>query len=815
MKKLSLLLAMILMVSCLAPLAGATEAPDYSDRKKTIHVIEATDTQAELGYVDGTTILDVDGLKFKDLNKNGQLDKYEDWRVDIEDRITDLYSQLNVAEKAALFIHVNTCGNPAGVDFADERNMWEMNCPFDVPAEGEVVEGPVTGGSYSMWYYINEYNITHFLSNDNGDAVMQTSFHNDMQQIGEETRLGMPITISNDRQYNAWGGMVDTAHDAFGTANDVELGKKLWEQYSKESRAVGIHVVLHPYGQEIGSWNGEDPLYAGTMAKAEIEAIQVEDGVYACAKHFIARGGDAAYSDAASDAKTVDNWMTAWKLALESNPKWLMTNGYSTGLYDGVHVDFDKKTMSYLRDTLGYDGVVLSDWGAQGADNAGGITEDGLDLLTLTIPERYAYTINLGLDQIGAPAAGRDVDNPGFTADVGAVQIAIETGLITEARVEETARRVLRTKFEMGLFENPYCDPAEALKIAASPEYQAEQWAITDNETLTRARNAEVVELEYQLMAKSAVLVKNDDNLLPLSKEYKLYIGSTAAATTLDALKAAFGAYTTVVENMEEADVVIVDATQINDASELLIDDAVDMGKKLVIVTNNVDPNTYVMESADAVLFMNFSRPADHGTGAGGFITTTEPAIYAEILYGVRQPEGMIVKEIARNTLMDGTQWKDLAGDQGANQWVRMMLLATMKTSEYNTVPGNWGDPLLCYEYGMRYGQEPKFTYDTLVLPRVDKEVTVDNGSSVMTSVESVVEAKVGVPFPVYFLLWNDGADGVVTVQVKDGETVLAEKIMAVNGGDWRVVEMEITLDTAGEHTITVGNLSKTINIAE
>ena len=264
MKKMSLMLAVMVLFSCFAIPSLAEES---ASPMKEIQIIPATAEQVELGYVEGTTILEVDGLKFKDLNDNGELDVYEDWRVDIEDRITDLYSQMNLDEKAALFIHVNTCGNPAGVDFTDSRYLWEQNCPFDVPEEGEEVSGPVTGGSHSMWYYINVYGVTHYLSNDNGAPALQVEFHNAMQQMGEETRLGIPITISNDRQYNAWGGMIDTAHDAFGTAGDVELGQKLWETYSKESRAVGIHVVLHPYGQEIGSWNGEDPEYAGTMAK--------------------------------------------------------------------------------------------------------------------------------------------------------------------------------------------------------------------------------------------------------------------------------------------------------------------------------------------------------------------------------------------------------------------------------------------------------------------------------------------------------------------------------------------------------------------
>lgn len=798
-RRISLLIAVLTLLTVIGPPAFAS----------------AEQAQPEL-VARVKKVIEVDGYQFKDLNGNGTLDVYEDWRADIEDRIADLYGQMTLKEKAAMFIHPNTCGNPAGVSFSDSRYLWEQNCPFDVPAKDDTTSlAAMTGGSYSMWYYINVYGITHFLDNTNGLPQEQVEYHNAMQQMGEETRLGIPITISNDRQYNVWGGMIDTAHDAFGTANDVELSRKLWETYSKESRAVGIHIVLHPYGQEIGSWNGEDPAYAGAMAKAEIESIQVEDGVYACAKHWIARGGDSDFAGARSDAQTTDNWITAWRLALEAKPKWLMTNGYNTGFTNTVHVDYDKETMDYLRKTLGYEGVIVSDWGAQGIDNSSGTTVDGVVLENLTIPERYAFAINLGLDQIGAPAAGINIDNPGFTADIGAVEDAIEQGLISEERVYETIRRLLKTKFELGLFENPYSDAAEALALSASAEYIAQQWGITDMDTLMAARNPETVELERQLQAKSAVLVKNDENLLPLSCEYKVYIGSTAAAATLEALKKAFAEYAIVVEDMAQADVVIADCTQMDDAAELIIEDAKDRGKKLVIVTNHVDPSTYVMEMADAVLFMNFSRPADHGSGAGGYITTTEPAVYAELLYGVRLPEGMIVKEIARDTAMEGSQWKDLAGDQGANQWVRMMLLATMKTSENNTTPNNWGDPLLCYRFGMRYGANSDFVYDTLVLPRVTKEIVTESNGSTSTSYESMVECKVGVPFNLYTLLWNNGADGVTTVQVKDGGNVIAQKIMAVNGGSWRVVEMQITLDTAGEHVITAGDLVKTINVTE
>lgn len=817
MRKLSLLLAIVMFTGSIGLTAFAESAPQtsrftsYDQVKEAITVIPAAGEQIELGYLNGvTTILKADGLQFKDLNGNGKLDVYEDWRQDIDARVKDLYDQMTLEEKAGLFFHVNTCGDPTGVDFADARYMFSTDETVSVTDGGEV-----SFPAKSMWYYINRLNITTHLDNTNGTPAQQIVYHNAMQALGEDSRLGIPVVISNDRQYNAWGGMIDTAHDAFGAANDVELSKKLWTAYSLQSRAVGIHVVLHPYSQELGSWNGEDPEYIGNMTKEEVTAIQVPDGTEACMKHFIARGGDSSFQNARSDAQTVDNWMTAWKIALESNPKWVMTNGYGTGLTNTVHVDYDKETMDYLRNTLGFQGIIVSDWGDQGDSNSSGVTVDGVDIMSLSIPERYAFTINLGLDQIGSPAADYSGDGHRATASRGAMDTVLSEGLISEERCWETCYRVLRDKFELGLFENPYSDENKALALAASAEYIAQPWDVVDNDTLTAARNPEIVALERRLEAESAILIKNEENLLPLKKNIKVYIGSTASALTLDGYKKVLPEYAELVDQIADADVVIADCTQINDAAELMIDDAKDAGKKLVVIANCVDPTTYLLENADTLLSLTFSRPADHGTGAGGFITTTEPVVLAQLLFGEAEPAGMVVKEIARDSAMDNNQWKDLAGDQGANQWVRMMLLATMKVSQNHTVPSNWGDPLIQYQYGMRYGAQPNFVYDTLVLPRATHEVVTESNGSTRTNYESVVETKAGEPFAAYVLLWNNGDDGITTVQAKCDGAVVAEKIMAVNGGSWRVVEMSLTVNEPGEHTITIGDLSKVVNIVE
>ena len=151
----------------------------------------------------------------------------------------------------------------------------------------------------------------------------------------------------------------------------------------------------------------------------------------------------------------------------------------------------------------------------------------------------------------------------------------------------------------------------------------------------------------------------------------------------------------------------------------------------------------------------------------------------------------------------------------GLDTYTRLILEAIMLTSENNTTPSNWGDPLLPYRYGMRYGQQADLTFTALVLPKVSKEVETESSGSTQVSVQTMVEAKAGEPFTLYCLVWNNGADGVETVKAYDGDTVIGEKIMALTGGSWRVLKMDVTLDQPGEHTITIGNLTSSINIAE
>ncbi len=787
MKKLSLLMALVMLFSVLGisafaeavEPAGPTEAEILASNCD-FAIIEANGAQPRLTYIEGvTTILEVDGLKFKDLNSNGKLDVYEDYRQDVEARIADLLAQMTIEEEVGLLF----CNNTA---LEDARSL------------------------------VSEFYLTCQLFNLNGTPITITNTLNNMQAAAEAERLGVPMVFTSDREYNSFGGYIDKSHEGFGTAYDPDLAYELASYYGKAMRAIGIHVTFEPYANEIGAQYGENPELIAKVVHAEILGLQ-ENGLASCTKHWIGRGGDSNFQNARSVAQNFDNWMVGWEAALSAGSEWVMTNCGATGITNTTDVKWDKVTMSYLRDTLGFQGIVVTDWWPLGmGSKITGITNEGVDLNAASHAWLYNDALANGVDIFGTSSMAHGTEVNNYWANWPDVIIeGLSTGEVDKANVDGAATRILRFKFTKGLFENPYCDVAAAVELCASVEWGANPTAIHSNEDLRAARNPYEVELTEKLQAKSAVLVKNDGNLLPLANGIKVYIEASNKDAKAGYVKY-IGNFATVVESMEEADVVIGDFSTINDVAELFIDDAQDLGKPIVLTLNNTDPTQYAIESADALMYLSYNQAADHGSTEAGFITTTEPWIYADILFGVKEPGGVIVKELARNSFADAEQWKDLAGDQGASPYVRLMIQATMEDDkQYHASPNNWGDPLVQAFYGMKYGQNPEFVYSCMILPTSMQEVEETNSwGSVSKSVKSVVTAKAGEPFTVYALLRNNGADGITTAQVYDGDTLVAEKIFTVCGGSWRVVEIEVTL-AAGEHTLTLGGASGTIIIAE
>ena len=269
MKKLALLLAVIMAFSVCTVFAeepaGPTEAEILAQTCE-FALIEADETtgQPRLTYMEGVTpILEVDGLKFKDMNGNGELDVYEDWRQDIDARVNDLLAQMNDKEKAGTL--------------------------FCVSANLETARS-----------LIPDFALTCMLFNLNGAPVQVVNTLNNLQATAEAERLSMPMIFTSDREYNAFGGYIDKAHIAYGTANDPELAYKLSYFYGKAMVAIGVHVTFEPYANEIGAQYGENPEHIAAIVSQEVKGME-DAGFASCVKHWIGRGGDSNFGNARSE----------------------------------------------------------------------------------------------------------------------------------------------------------------------------------------------------------------------------------------------------------------------------------------------------------------------------------------------------------------------------------------------------------------------------------------------------------------------------------------------------------------------------------
>ena len=525
-------------------------------------------------------------------------------------------------------------------------------------------------------------------------------------------------------------------------------------------------MPFHSYGVEIGSWYGDDVNYIAKMVGIETKAYE-ENGVNACTKHFVARGGRSNYFNAKSPANLVDSWLVGWKSAVIDNGSgWIMLNNGK--FLNNCNVCYDSESMAVLRQQLGYDGCVVTDWPMwMQVPSASGTTPEGLDLSTASVGELYATIFNADVDQVGCFFMVEDdvpVDYdaviaryPGMMQPMwpNAVKEQLKLGNLTQETIDKHAKRVLRNKFELGLFEDPYGNLEDALELCASDEYKAQAFDMTTIEDVYRARTAEMNAMEIQLQTESTVLLKND-NILPLKAEQKVYVAGTSKDTVaMD--KEAIAAYATVVDNMEDADVIIAHVTAMDDATELL-------------------------------------------------------SVLADMLYGVKAPSGKTVFEMAWTSEDAELDWGELQFDTGVDTKTRLYMAAVVRNNPTADLPTNLGDVMYPAHFGMRYDQPADITCNTLIAPQGVREVSEETSSGTRMATKVLNLAKAGETFEINFIAENNGADGYINVEVLvDGE-LAATKMIAVSAGSFRVVTIPLTLD-AGEHVITVGGMTANLTV--
>ncbi|UCZ52826.1 glycoside hydrolase family 3 C-terminal domain-containing protein [Bacillus shivajii] len=289
---------------------------------------------------------------------------------------------------------------------------------------------------------------------------------------------------------------------AIGCSWDLELAKKSAEIAAKEATASGIHVTFAPmvdlvrdprWGRVMES-TGEDPLLNSLYAKAFVKGYQGEDypeshdHLAACVKHMAAYGapeGGRDYNTVdMSERQLREYYLPAYKAALDEGCEMVMT-AFNT--VDGIPATGNKKLMrTLLRDEWGFDGVVISDWGA--------------------VKEMIPHGVAADEKEAALKAINAGVDIEMMTACyVNHLTELIESGDISETLLDESVLRILELKNKLGLFEDPY------------------RSATKEKETQT-VFSKEHRKVAREQAEKSCVLLKNEEGVLPLEKSSKVAV---------------------------------------------------------------------------------------------------------------------------------------------------------------------------------------------------------------------------------------------------------------------------------------------------
>ncbi|MBQ1531988.1 MAG: glycoside hydrolase family 3 C-terminal domain-containing protein [Solobacterium sp.] len=399
------------------------------------------------------------------------MEKYKDPNVPVEERVEDLLSRMTLEEKAA-----QLCGDLAASFIKDGKLDKDLLREKFKDGHGRFTQ-------YSLVGLVDPEQIAEITNQ------VQDYFVN-------ETRLGIPVALQSENLcgYPAKGGTLFPAQINLGCTWEPELAEQMSHIIGQESRAVGITSAMSPvidvsndprWGRTYETY-GEDPYLISQFGIHYVRGMQAE-GVSCIAKHFLGyastQGGLNTAQARINDRELYEVYATPFEAAdKEAGLGGMMAN---YGEIDGQPVITNKKiARTLLRDTMGFKGM---------------LTSDGAAVLKLY----NFYKLSRTYEEAGllAKLGGCDTEIP-----VGAafrhLPEYVRAGKLDEALIDESVRRILKIKFDMGLFENPYADVSRLSGAMNDPEKE---------------------KLSREIAGKSLVLLKNDGTL-PLKKGTKLAV---------------------------------------------------------------------------------------------------------------------------------------------------------------------------------------------------------------------------------------------------------------------------------------------------
>ena len=586
------------------------------------------------------SILIVDELEFKDLNKNRQLDVYEDYRKTALERSNDLLSQMTLEEKVGQMFHPPVMIKPDPM----------FRAFLEAMSDGISIEE-----------FISVKHLSHF--NFYGEASPKEIAKrlNELQKIAEKTRLGIPVTFSSDpiHEVPRGGGIAAFSLDGFSkwpsqlgfaATRDSNLIYEFGQVASAEYRAVGFRTGLHPmsdlateprWARNFGTF-GSDADLSSEMTLAYMKGFQGaqidEKSVHTMVKHFPGGGPqkdglDPHLKSGEDQIYPGDNFeyhLKPFITAIDNGLRVIMP-------YYGIPVDQSEENvaMAYnkyiltdlLRDQLNYEGVICTDWGVIEGRHWG--------VGNLSISERYEKSINAGVDQYGGE------NKPEYVIEL------VKNGKISEERINDSVLRILVNKFELGIFENTYVNESLIDSIVNTEDYKKKG---------------------FEAQLKSIVLLNNKEESLPLQNNIKVYVDGMSNESVSE--------YAQIVSSPEDADYVLYFInTVFNGNQESGIDRMLDNMLSQMFPNPDLNYDGDIVEKisnysnkSKLITITDLNRPAiltevnNKSLGLVGTFGVSDKAIL-EVLFGNYNPSGKLPFEIPSSMKEVNEQKEDLPDD--------------------------------------------------------------------------------------------------------------------------------------------------------
>ena len=509
----------------------------------------------------GVGILERDGLLFKDHARTGELLPFEDWRLSSTQRAEDLASRLEIDQLCALMMysgHQMIPGTKGG--------------PFVTPTYNGL---PFDSSGAQKWElsdqqkeYIRDNDHRHLLVADIENAEDTVRWMNEMQALCEKGRYAIPCNVSSDprhgldhgAEYNSGAGrVVSSWPESIGLAAtfDPELVKEFGRVVAEEYRALGMATALgpqidlatEPRWSRLSGTFGESPKLSAALSKAICEGYQTtpagegvieSDGssdsgwgsksINAMPKHWPSGGPEEGGRDAhfaygkyavypggnfrgqmepfTQGAFHLDGGTSCASAVM---PYYTISWDQDKVYGENMGNSFSRWIISdLLRGEQGFDGVACTDWGIimDPNPNVDDFAHTCWGVEHLTMQERFCKAIEVGIDMFG------DVNEASYIREAYRIMSDARGEEAARRRFEQSAVRILKNMFRVGLFENPYLDPEESLARIACPEF---------------------VEKGLAAQRKSLILLKNREGLLPIPKGSRVYmpVRHTAASVSM------------------------------------------------------------------------------------------------------------------------------------------------------------------------------------------------------------------------------------------------------------------------------------------